>query len=263
MFNKKLNLIGTRLLIMGIFFISFSMPCYASGIPGVEAYQAPPQQPRVVVPYVGFDVGYGWSKYKYKTDISTTIPQSWSDSLPSKSFDNVFLGGILGTQFNIPSYDQIFLATQLTFDFYPEGYSYTDKNHKSLGANTVYAGLNQKWQTGFSLLAGYHVTSTITPYLIGGVTYNGFSTKYKYIMSGSGATTTDSKNFERFGWLLGFGIENKFTKHIALRLEYNYQNYNNYSYNSTDTLGTIPMSVKHKISFSGNNVVRANLLWYF
>ena len=262
MFNKKLNLIGTKLLIIGIFFISFTMPCYASGI---QAYQAPQQQPKVIVPYVGLDLGYGWNKYKYKTDnaLSSMVTTTWSDSLPGKSFDNVFLGALVGTQFNIPSYEQIFLATQLTFDFYPEGYSYTDKNHKSYGNDTAYAGLNQKWQTGLSILAGYHVTSTITPYLIGGGTYNGFSSKYKYIMAGNGNTASDSKNFERFGWLLGFGIENKFTDHIALRLEYNYQDYDNYSYKSTDPIGLKQISVKHKISFSGNNVVRANLLWYF
>jgi len=261
MFNKKLNLIGTKLLIIGIFFISFAMPCYAAGI---QAYQAPPQQLRLIAPYAGFDLGYGWSKFKYKTDNAPLgIPQApWSDSLPSKNFDNIFLGGILGTEFNLPSYDQIFLAAQFTFDFYPEGYSYTDKNHKSIGNNTAYGGLNQKWQTGLSVLAGYHVTSTLTPYLIGGATYNGFSTKYKYTMPGSGVAT-DSKNFERFGWLLGFGVENKFTDHLALRLEYNYQDYDNYSYKSTESLGPVKMSVKHKISFSGNNVVRANLLWYF
>jgi opacity protein-like surface antigen len=183
---KKLNLIG---IIAGVFFISFAMPCYASGIPGIQAYQAPPAQPQAVVPYVGFDVGYGWSQYKYKTDntaiITPTVTTQWSDSLPKGNFDNVFLGGLVGAQFNIPSYEQIFLAIQLTFDFYPEGYSYTNKNYLSGGVNPAYAGLRQNWQTGLSILAGYHVTSTLTPYLIGGGTYNGFSTKYKYTINSS------------------------------------------------------------------------------
>jgi opacity protein-like surface antigen len=239
-------------------FAAYALPAYGNGLPPTA--QAVP----IIAPYAGLDLGYQWGKYQYTADINQGALGSFHDSLPDKNFDAPFFGALAGIKFNIPNYDQIFLGTQLTFDFYPGNYKQTSKSHAVPGAAgaTSYAGLKQRWQTGLSILGGYHVTPAIMPYLIAGATYNGFASKYTF-NGGTGNIFTDKKNFNRFGWLVGLGGEYTFTQNLAMRLEYNYQKYESYSYKTNNIAAGTNTITHHKIKFRGNNVLRANLLWYF
>ena len=244
------------------FCFAYASVGYAGGV-----MAAAPEQ-SLITPYVGANVGYQWARYDYETNIAidTILPNGTSDKLSNEHYDSAILGALAGIRFNIPNYDKIFLATQLGLDFYPGNYNYTNKDHGlpgTKGGFKFYTGLKQKLQTSLSVLFGYHITPTIMPYLIGGVTYNTFSVKCVHNFSDS-EYTTDKENFGRFGWLAGIGAQYSFTQHLAARLEYNYQDYGDYSYKFTyiNKSGN-NTTAKNKVKFKGTNVVKANLIWYF
>jgi outer membrane immunogenic protein len=222
----------------------------------------PPMTPAVYAPvappftwtgiYVGGNIGWGWTNL----NLTDTGPGPFGQVFPIGSQQSLTQNGFLGgAQIGVNwQFQQFVIGAEADFD------ATAIKNSQSAGGfgNGSYTN---PWMSTFAARFGWAADRALFYGKAGGAYM-----QEKYNLSASdGSAVTGT--FDRFGWMLGAGVEYAVTDNITLKAEYNYLNFGTSNQlltaNATDLiLGTIQGD--HNDSKLTANVVKAgvNILFH-
>ncbi len=172
-----------------------------------------PQAPAFVPPpftwtgiYVGGNIGWGWTNVTTTDTGPGVFGQVFPIGSQSSFSENGFLGGgQIGVNWQ---FQQFVLGAEADFD------ATAIKNSQSSGGfNSSYS---DPWVSTFAGRFGWAVDHTLFYGKAGGAYM-----REKYDFSGNDGSEVTG-NFNRWGWMVGAGIEYAVTSNITLKAEYNY-----------------------------------------
>jgi outer membrane immunogenic protein len=220
--------------------------------------QPPPPMPRApaFVPppftwtgiYVGGNIGWGW------TNVNTTdtgpAPFGFGQVFPLGSTDSISQNGFLGgAQIGANwQFQQFVVGAEADFDA-----TAIKNNQAAPGSNSSY---KDPWMSTFAARFGWAADRALFYGKAGGAY---MQEKYNFGAT-DGSTVTGT--FNRWGWMLGAGVEYAVTDNVTLKVEYNYLNFGTQSQtltpNATDlATGTITGDIND--SKLTANVVKAGV----
>lgn len=167
-------------------------------------------------PYLGAIIGYGWGEFNTANG--------------SLNADGVKLGVYGGYNFQMDNNVVLGAEADLNWDDFT-------------GYNSAAGRATQNWDSTARLRAGYSF-GRVMAYGTGGMAFSG--------------ATVDSGNYSdsanHFGWTLGAGVEAAVTSNITARLEYQYADFNNQTYETPAGSTSIDMNT---------NTIRAGVGYKF
>ena len=224
--------------------VAMSSSVYAADLGAKPVYKAPP----VAVMYnwsgfyIGGHVGGGWEQAD-----STLVVQPVVAFPPGTVFgtrsSGVLAGGQLGVNWQTGNW-----VFGLEGDF-----SWTNTNGSVTNASPFIPGLNLTGTVNFNWLAtatgraGYAWNNWLA-YVKGGAAFADFDLGGTVTVGGIAANTVNTFSDTRTGWTVGVGIENGFAGNWSWKLEYNYMDFGNQTYNLTATPAAGVTTINHDLT---------------
>ncbi len=240
--------------------LSFGSTAFAADLPPAPLPRAPIAYLPVARPftwtgiYVGGNIGWGWTKADL-TDTGPAAGLGFGQVFPLGSTTSISQNGFLGgAQLGVNwQFNQFVIGLEGDFDA-------TDINNTQFGAGFGTGSYKNPWMATFAPRFGWAVDRTLIYGKAGGAwmeeKYNGTA------FDGSGVSGT----FDRWGWMLGAGVEYAVTDNITLKAEYNYLNFGTQNQtltpNATD-LATGTITFDANSSKLQANIVKVGVNWLF
>ena len=231
--------------------IGAPLTAYAADLP--MAPPPPPMAPAFVPPpftwagiYVGGNIGWGWTNVNL-TDTGPA-PFGFGAVFPLGSTQSVSQNGFLGgAQVGVNwQFQQFVVGAEADFD------ATAIKNNQNNGGLGGFASYSDPWVSTFAARFGWAADHTLFYGKAGGAYM-----QEKFSGSFSDGSTV-SGSFNRWGWMLGAGVEYAVTNNITLKAEYNYLNFG--TQNQTLTPNATDLATGTFTFDSNNSKLTANVV---
>jgi outer membrane immunogenic protein len=224
--------------------VAMSSSAYAADLGAKPVYKAPP----VAVMYnwsgvyIGGHVGWGWQDAD-ATLLSQPVPAFPLGSVFNTRADGLLAGGQIGVNWQTGNW-----VFGLEGDF-----SWTNADGSVTSASPFIPGLAPNGTIDFNWFAtatgrvGYAWNNWLA-YVKGGVAFTDIDIGGTVTVGGVVTNTLNQVSDTRTGWIVGAGIEHGFAGNWSWKLEYNYMDFGNETYNTTTTPAVGVTAIQHDLT---------------
>ena len=185
--------------------------------------------------YAGANGGYGWEDNQQTLTVNNYTADGvflLTDKFDAPQAEGGFGGGQIGYNWQGIWNPNLVLGVEADIQGAGIGGTRTSTVFTGLATNTVQEEKNLDWFGTVRGRLGYAANSTLF-YVTGGFAYGGVKDSFKFTNIGNGNVALASKSSTLGGYVVGAGLEYKFTPQWSFKAEYQY-----ISLGDTDQTGT-------------------------